>query len=97
MTNTLEDINKIALRQAKLAHPILNKIKDHPELSYVQDSGLIKFGESRWNKYFVLETFYDLSRLYNVNTSNEISENKDMPREVKEFLSDTSRYVFGIN
>lgn len=90
----IEKINKTALEKVCLAQKILDKIKLHPELKYVQDKALYHLRTSNWNNDFVLNTLDEVALLYNANCYNDIKDEKDVPAEVKKFFLDGIGYKF---
>jgi len=94
--NVLRKVNKEALEKVCLAQPILNKIVSNPQLANVHDISLLRLGESRWNRHFVMDTLIEIMDSYKAERYNNIESNAEIPEEVKEFVRTAYNYKFGI-
>jgi hypothetical protein len=96
MEKDIDKINESALEKVSLAQPILDKLEVNPSLANFHDPVLSKMGESRWNGHFVEDTLSDIKNMYGVGGYDEIIKAKNIPQEVKSFVSATLLYKFGV-
>ena len=85
----IKQINQKALRKILIAQPILNKIKENPNLIYAHDPVLSVLREPRQNKYFVMHTLTDIMEMY-------MTENPDnIPEQVQNFVEKANNFLYG--
>jgi len=85
----IEKTNKEALEKVCLAQPILNKIISNPSLVEAHDPILSALGDSRHNKYLIMDTVTEIREMYRTEHPDSV------PKQVQIFVKDANRFLYG--